>query len=40
MKWLTQARRWTSVFIGAFVIGTMWILLSRVENPIAGSSAP
>jgi cytochrome c biogenesis protein CcmG, thiol:disulfide interchange protein DsbE len=40
MKWLTNTRRWTSVFIGAFVIGAMWILVSRVENPIGGSSAP
>ena len=40
MKWLTNTRRWTIVFIGAFVIGAVWILLSRVANPIAGSSAP
>jgi peroxiredoxin len=40
MKWLTNTRRWTSVFIGAFVIGAVWILVSRVENPIGGSSAP
>jgi peroxiredoxin len=40
MKWLTNMRRWTWVFIGAFVIGAVWMLVSRVENPIGGSSAP
>jgi peroxiredoxin len=40
MKWLTNTRRWTSVFIGAFVFGAMWMLVSRVESPIGGSSAP
>ena len=28
------------LFIGAFVLGATWIALSRVENPIGGSSAP
>ena len=28
------------MFIGALVIGAGWIVLSRVENPIGGSSAP
>ena len=40
MKWLINTRRWTCVFIGAFVIGAVWIVVSRVENPIGGSSAP
>ena len=40
MRWLIETRRWTFVFIGALVIGAGWIALSRVENPIAGSSAP
>lgn len=40
MTWLTHSRRWTAVFIGVFVIGSAWILASRVANPIAGSSAP
>jgi cytochrome c biogenesis protein CcmG/thiol:disulfide interchange protein DsbE len=40
MKWLTHSRRWTALFIGAFVLGALWILVSRVENPIGGSSAP
>src|SRR3974377_2020900 len=40
MRWLIDTRRWTFVFIGALVIGAGWIALSRVENPIAGASAP
>jgi cytochrome c biogenesis protein CcmG/thiol:disulfide interchange protein DsbE len=40
MKWLTHSRRWTALFSGAFVLGAVWILVSRVENPIGGSSAP
>ncbi len=40
MKWLTDSRRWTALFIGAILLGGCWIVLSRVENPIAGSSAP
>ena len=40
MKWLIDARRWTFVFIGALLLGGTWIGLSRVDNPIAGSSAP
>jgi len=39
LKWLTDSRRWTLLFIGALVIGAGWIFLSRVENPIGGSSA-
>ncbi len=40
MRWLIDARRWTLLFIGAFVMGAAWIAVSRVENPIGGSSAP
>jgi cytochrome c biogenesis protein CcmG, thiol:disulfide interchange protein DsbE len=40
MRWLIDARRWTCVFIGALLLGGLWIALSRVDNPIAGSSAP
>jgi peroxiredoxin len=40
MQWLIDARRWTFVFIGALLLGGTWIALSRVDNPIAGSSAP
>jgi len=40
MKRLADARRWTIVFIGALVLGAVWILASRMENPIGGSGAP
>jgi cytochrome c biogenesis protein CcmG/thiol:disulfide interchange protein DsbE len=40
MQWLIDARRWTFVFIGALLLGGIWIVLSRVDNPIGGSSAP
>jgi peroxiredoxin len=40
VKWLTDARRWTALFIGAILCGSLWIAASRVENPIGGSSAP
>jgi cytochrome c biogenesis protein CcmG/thiol:disulfide interchange protein DsbE len=40
MRWLIGARRWSFVFIGALLLGGAWIVWSRVENPIDGSSAP
>jgi cytochrome c biogenesis protein CcmG, thiol:disulfide interchange protein DsbE len=40
MRWLIDARRWTLLFSGALLLGVMWIVLSRVDNPIAGSSTP
>jgi peroxiredoxin len=40
MRWLIETRRWTPLFIGALIIGIGWIFLSRVDSPIAGSSAP
>ena len=40
LKWLTDSRRWTVLFIGALLLGGTWIALSRVENPLGGSSAP
>ena len=40
MRWLIDARRWTLLFIGALLLGGIWIAVSRVDNPIAGSSAP
>jgi cytochrome c biogenesis protein CcmG/thiol:disulfide interchange protein DsbE len=40
MQWLIDARRWTALFIGALLLGATWIILSRVDNPIGGSSAP
>jgi peroxiredoxin len=40
MSWMMDARRWTLLFIGAILLGGAWIALSRVNNPIAGSSAP
>ncbi len=40
MRWLIDARRWTLLFIGAFILGAAWIAASRVENPLGGSSAP
>jgi len=40
MHWLTDARRWTLLFIGALLLGAAWIAWSRVDNSIAGSSAP
>lgn len=40
MSWLIDARRWTMLFSGAFILGLAWIFLSRVENPIGGSNAP
>jgi cytochrome c biogenesis protein CcmG/thiol:disulfide interchange protein DsbE len=40
MSWFSETRRWTLLFIGALVLGVGWIAVSRVDNPIAGSSAP
>jgi peroxiredoxin len=40
LKWLTDSRRWAALFIGAILLGSVWIAASRVENPIGGSSAP
>jgi peroxiredoxin len=40
MRWLIEARRWTLLFSGALILGAAWIVLSRVENPVGGSSAP
>ena len=40
MKWLVDARRWTILFVGALLCGSLWIVASRPANPIGGSSAP
>src|SRR5512139_364390 len=40
MSWLIDARRWAILFSGALLLGAAWIFLSRVENPIGGSTAP
>ena len=40
MSWLTDARRWTMLFIGALVCGGLWIAAARPANPIGGSSVP
>ncbi len=40
MRWLIDARRWTLLFIGAFILGATWIAVSRVEITPGGSSAP
>jgi peroxiredoxin len=35
-----EARRWPALFIGALLMGGAWIVFTRVDNPIVGSSAP
>ena len=40
MRWLTDARRWTVLFIGALLLGGWWIAAARPANPIGGSTAP
>lgn len=40
LTWLTDSRRWTILFVGAIVLGSLWIAASREENPVAGSNAP
>lgn len=40
MSWLHDTRRWIAIFIGALLLGLLWIGISRVDNPSAGSSAP
>jgi peroxiredoxin len=39
-QWVTDARRFGIVLIGAIVAGAVWIYLSRDLTPNAGASAP
>lgn len=39
-KFLTDSRRWRILLIAVITLSSIWIYLSRVATPIAGSTAP
>ena len=40
IRFLTDSRRWNSLFIGVIVFSTLWIYISRNTTPVVGSIAP
>jgi peroxiredoxin len=39
-KLLTDSRRWRALLIAVITVSSIWIYLSRITTPIAGSTAP
>src|SRR5512140_2198633 len=39
-NFLTDSRRWRALLIVVIVASSIWIYLSRVSTPLAGSTAP